>query len=433
MVASRSYMAHERAHPDYRELLRNSAFVRYWLGTSLSQLGDLFATVALTWLVLQLTGSAAAIGTVLASYTLPMLATSAFAGALLDRLPRKLLLIVDNGLRGVLLATVSLLAWADAFSLPVVVSLMLVSGSLSAITKVGTLAVLPNLVGRKLLATANSFTQISWQVSYLVGPAVGGVSTAVLGAPATLLLNAATFWIFAFLLATVPRASFQAAAEEGGSTENSVENEEKLWTSLKSGASFLVHHKGLLTLAFATLFFNFVYGPLEPALAVLVERKFNQGPDVLGYLWTALAAGMILGTAIWSKVQLQRPPWMLCGTIIGAWGLINMVLAVSHEVPLALAAMFLAGTVFGPYNVIFATYEQEVIPDALRGRVLGAIVSMTAAGLPLGQLVGGLSVAWLGATITIICAGIASLLVAVALLLSSLRLAERENSNFGDI
>jgi MFS family permease len=348
-----------------------------------------------------------------------MLVTSAFAGVLLDRLPRKILLVADNGLRGLFLGIIPLLAWLDLFSISVVVVLMLLSGGLSAITRVGNQAILPNLVERDQLGSANSFIQISWQTAYLAGPAMGGVSTALVGAPATLLINAGTFWIFAVLIASIPRRSFQPPQEQPSARREDAENGEGTWASFRLGLSFLISRKGLLTVALTTLFFNLVYGPLEPALPVFVDGDLGSGPRVLGYLWTALSAGMIAGTAAWAKVQPRWAPWTLGAVIMMAWGLINVFLALTREVPLAILAMFGAGFVFGPYNVAFSTYEQQVIPDSLRGRVLGTITSLTAPGLPLGQLIGGWAVAGLGATTTIVAAGVACMLTAAALLLFS--------------
>ncbi len=192
--------------------------------------------------------------------------------------------------------------------------------------------------------------------------------------------------------------------------------------SLKNGMRFLVKDRLLLIMTGATLFFNLTYGPLEPALPVFVKDVIETGPELLGFLWTSLSIGMIVGTLIWVKVNPKWNPVTITSIIIFLWGLANIGFANTDGIIMALGAIFMAGFVFGPYNVVTTTYEQRSIPDHLRGRVLGLINSLTAAGLPLGQLLGGFLVENFSVRRTILWAGIASLIVAFGIWIGRTRM-----------
>ncbi len=150
------------------QTFKNFSFIKFWIGSFISQLGDQFGAVAISWLVLQTTDSSAMVGTVLAAYAIPMLIASFYAGVLLDRFSRKTLLIIDNGIRGCLYASMPLLYYIDFFNIALIMSIMVLAGALSTVSRVGSVSVIPNIVSHKELDKANASVQISWQIAYLL-------------------------------------------------------------------------------------------------------------------------------------------------------------------------------------------------------------------------------------------------------------------------
>lgn len=391
----------------YQELLKNKDFVKFWIGGTISKLGDQLNVVAISWLILEVTGSASFIGIALSAFAVPMIATSFFMGILLDRFSRKKLLILDNIFRGILYASIPLIYWWELFSLPVLMGIMFIAGILSTISRVGSATVIPNLVPNDQLEKANGLSQITWQIAYLSGPALGGVLTGLIGASYTLLVDSLTFWIFSGIMLTMPAFKFYEQNE--GASANSD------W--FKEGFRFLLKRKDLLIITFGTTMFYFTYAPMEPALPLFTQVELDQGASIFGIIKSVMSVGMIIGTFLWGYFKIKGNPLYTVGIIILLWGVINMAFAYSSTLYLAFLTIFLAGFVFGPYNLVVTTYKQRTIEDHRRGRVFGVMNSLSAAGLPLGQVAGGFFVDATSAQFTLFMAGLLSVFVALIVVL----------------
>lgn len=375
----------------------NRDFRWLWLGTMFIRLGSQVAVIAVTWLVLKTTGSGAKLGLVLALYAAGDMGASPFIGILLDRLPRKVLLQADNLFLGAIWALLALLSRLHVLSLPLLIILVTLSGALTPIAYLGRMMVLPNIVSGDLWEPANTWMQLNMNLVILLGPALGGVLTGLLGSVATLGLAALGYGIYFLCLALIPRQRFFGHQSTGHSSS--------WWRDLSSGWRFLSQTPLLLMLVVMTMLFSLTYGPLEPALPVLVRTIFHAGPRVLGELWSSFAVGTIAGTILWGRV---RPGWSLrrvIPAIIILWGVFSGLLGVVHTPLMAAAVLALGGFSYAPYNILYAVWRQRLVPDTLRGRVFGAINGLTGAGLPLGQALGGFLIAAIGAQVTVVVGG----------------------------
>src|SRR5215217_1266377 len=162
-----------------RRALGGPALRRLAAGLLLSRTGDQLTTIALLWLVLDLTGSGAAVGLVLLCAGLPPVVTGPLLGRMLDRWSPRRVMVADNLLRALLVGAIPALHWLGRLDLPL-------------------------LVGSDQLEHANGLLSIGDQVSALVGPACGGLLVGLVGAPSVLLLDAASFLAMAALLWPLP-------------------------------------------------------------------------------------------------------------------------------------------------------------------------------------------------------------------------------------
>ena len=141
--------------------LEHPAFRRLWLGLTISRMGDALTVVALTWFVLQLTGSGLAIGLLVLCFQLPALLSSPLLGKLLDRLQPRLIMGLDNFWRGVIIAAIPLLYWSGSLHLWMVYVLAGCAGMLAPATEIGTRVVIPRLVSLKELERANALSSVT--------------------------------------------------------------------------------------------------------------------------------------------------------------------------------------------------------------------------------------------------------------------------------
>lgn len=375
---------------------QNRDFRWLWLGTLFIRLGSQVAIIAVTWLVLKTTGSGEKLGLVLALYAAGDMAASPTIGLLLDRLPRKLLLNADNILLGTIWVSLALLAHLHALSLPILIGLVTLSGALTPIAYLGRMIVLPNIVPGNLWESANTSMQLNMNLVTLLGPALGGVLTGLFGPLTTLVLAGAAYGVYFVCLTLIPSPRFAGHHGPG----------QKSWLSdLTSGWRFLGQTPLLLVLVVLTMLFSLTYGPLEPALPVLVRSIFHAGPRVLGLLWSSFAVGTITGTLLWGRL---KPNWSLrrvISAIIVLWGIFSGLLGVAHTPLMADALLALGGFSYAPYNILYSVWRQKLVPDVLRGRVFGAINGLTGIGLPLGQALGGILIGALGAQGTVMVGG----------------------------
>ncbi len=394
----------------YRRLLRNRFFVIYWGGSTFVLLALQFVSIALAWFVLKTTGSSVRVALILAVIPIARMATSPFIGRWMDRYPRRRLMVVDNVSQAVLYGSIPAMIWVHVLTFPILVGVVTVAAALSPLSMIGRGVLLPNLVDGDDLEAANGLSQLRSGLVTLLGPAVGGVLVASVGAPLTLLVTAVCYAAYGLSLMAIPAVRYRAP--DTPDTPDAAESRPSAWR-------FLRNSPVLLIIGLVTLFFNLTYGPLEPALPVMVDRVYHAGAGTLGLIWSSFAVGSLVGTLLWSRF---RPSWglrwFLAGVILG-WGLFSGLAGLTTHPWQAMVTLFCGGLVYSPYNIVAATWQQRLIPDPLRGSVFGLFQSVTSSGLPIGQLIGGLLVSAVGAGATMTIGGAATVLV--GLIVVSLR------------
>lgn len=396
--------------PAYRRLMGHPVFREFWLGTLMVRLGAQVAVLGLTWLVLESTGSAARIGLVLAVYAMGDIVASPLVGVLLDRWPRRLLLLGSNALQGALFLAITGFYLRHGLSLPLLLVLVLAAGALAPLAYLGRSVILPSLVDAVEWEPANAVLQLNLNLVSLLGPALGGILVASVGVPATLTIAAGCYAVYVAVLARLPRRSFRGIEGRGARPLASWRDD------LQSGLQYVLRTPVLALLALVTLLFSLTYGPLEPALPLLVSTVYHDGAQVLGLLWSSFAAGAVLGTFAWVYWQPRIPLRLLVSGIIAAWGVCSGLVGVVPGPVAAGALLALGGLTYAPYNIVWTTWRQRLVPDHMRGRVFGLINGVSGVGLPLGQAVGGLLVASVGPQGTVMVGGAACILLGAVVL-----------------
>jgi MFS family permease len=188
----------------FRLLSRHPAFGRLWIGRSVSLFGDAFTLIALPWFVLQVTDSGTATAGILLSLQLPAILTSMAIGSLIDRFQPRAIIMIDNGLRTLIIGMIPILHRFGLLEIWLLFILTFLAGMLAPATEVGSRSFLPDLVEDKDLDAANMLWSFSLNLSLVVGPAVAGLLVASFGCPSVLLIDAATFSVMASVAATMP-------------------------------------------------------------------------------------------------------------------------------------------------------------------------------------------------------------------------------------
>jgi hypothetical protein len=220
-------------------LSRNAAFVRFWVADAASNLGTFVSTLALQLLLIEtLDADQVALGVVRAAQWLPHLLFGLVAGVVVDRVPRRPLLIGADVLSAALLASVGLLALTGHLTVPVLAGLVFGVGSASMFFSAAHQALLPTIVPGPSLAWANARLSQTHAATQTFGPLIGGALVRLVSAPVAILVDAVSYAVSALVLATV-------RVEERRPEAAGHEHERHLWTELREGARWVYRHATL--------------------------------------------------------------------------------------------------------------------------------------------------------------------------------------------
>lgn len=352
----------------YLQVLRtNRNFRRLWYGQVVSQIGDWLDSVALFTLLLKLTGSGQAVGLLFLAEFLPGAIVSPFAGVVVDRLPRKLVLIAsDLGRAALVLLLLLVNSREDLWLLYLAV---VAKVSLSAFFEPARSAILPSLCRREELVAANAISGATWSAMLALGAALGGIVAGTLGVRAAFLLDAASFLLSAALIATVRITPGPAHAGVTRARPSAL-------VELRDGLRYVLAHPAVRWLTFSKAIWSLGGGVL--LLLTLYGREIfplgRDGAISIGLLYAARGVGTGIGPFLALRLggEGQR---FLRRAVAGSF-FISAVgyLALSGLTSLPLAALaVLFAHVGGSIQWVFSTsLLQARVPDRLLGRVFAS-------------------------------------------------------------
>jgi MFS family permease len=414
--------AADRVSPSWRVALaafKVPAFAWYWSGQLLSGIGTWSQSIALSWLVLDLTHSAVDLGTVTMLQFVPILAFALVGGVIADRLPRRGLLIAtqvaltaEAVLLGLLVATHVVTLWE--------VSLIAVAvGTTNALNNPAQQAFVPELVGRDLVADAVALNSVQVNTARMLGGAVGGVAIAAWGISGALFLNAASFAPIVAVLVVIRPAHGAWRPPTGKATALS---------ELRQGLAYALSTVSIrrVVVLFAVVgLFGFNWQVAVPLVARFVLHRHATG---FGDLMGALGAGSLVAALAVARSQRPSERRLVVGAV--ALGGALVVLGLSRSFPLTLVVLVAAGAAGVVASVTANTRLQLLTPGHLRGRVMGIYVLLIGGTTPVGSFLLGEIAGHFGTGVALVGFGVATAL-AVGLI-SVLRRRVAGRSDGGD-
>lgn len=363
----------------YLHVLRTVDFRRLWLGSTVSTLGDGMTFVALSWLVLSRPDGTAQLGLLGICYTAPVLLGGLAVGPLLDRYDKRTVLIVDSLLRATVVASIPLTAALGTTPAWLPFMVAAVYGLLKMVPLAGFPAAIPQLVDDTDLDPANALETMSFSIAGVVGPAAAGLLITPIGPAGVLLIDSASFLVFALAAATVrrplrPEAAAPAAVLEAGLVA----------PAEPPSLALLARDRVIVATTVAFMAFNIAEGMLLVIAPWLAKNHLPEGAVALGMLLAALAAGEIVGAASAGHRQPHRAPVRAIGLVQAcAAGGFLAILTTPHQVLVA-AGFFAIGLFSAPMTVWAQSLRMRRIAPALHGRAFAALRTLMQATPPLG-------------------------------------------------
>lgn len=377
--------------------LKTSRPYRYLLiGQVVSLIGTQMRYVAVSWQVFTVTGSSAAVGLLGLAEVIPLLLFTPLAGLLADSADRKRIMVhaqatsmgASLGLFGV-----SLMSEPPLWS---IYALTTLAATFDALDRPARTAVIPSLVGPSKIASALALRQVSFQISQIIGPALGGIAIASLSIASVYAVDAASFVASLMALRAVPRSAVTARKQKASEL-------------VREGLKFSLG-RPLIRSTFAIDLIAMIFGMPRAVFPSLAADVFDIGARGVGVLYAAPSFGALLGALLSGWVNAVQRFGRAIFLIVTVWGLAITLAGLSaFSLPLMLFFLAVAGAADVLSAVFRGTVVQEATPDHLRGRVTSVNMLVVVGGPRLGDFEAGIAASILGPVGSIVSGGLACL------------------------
>ncbi|HKW08221.1 MAG TPA: MFS transporter [Candidatus Dormibacteraeota bacterium] len=371
-------------------------------GTLLSLFGDFFSYVAVAWLVLQLTGSSLALGTVLVVQALPRAALMVVGGALADRFTPRLTMLASMLLRAAFVGPLAILVLTGRVQLWHVYAIAAVFGIVDAFFYPARSSILPRVVSDRELEPGNAVLNVTGMASVIVGPVLGGLVVASFGIGWAFVGDAACFVLgFLFILA-LPTASESApgkAHADGGLGGQIVAGLRYAWSDIGIRITLIV---------VAVIDFG-ANGAIGVGLPTLAHGRFAAGASGYGIILGAWGLGATVGAVAAGMIPPpKRFGWLIVALCL--WlGTGVVVVGLLPSLPPAAAVMAVSGIGTGVINTYGISWLQRRTDPAMQGRVMSLVMLASMGLTPIGFAAAG-AIAQYNVTLLFALAGSMTLL-----------------------
>lgn len=410
-------------------VLRIRNFRLLWIGEGISLLGDQFYLIALPWLVLQLTGNALAVGTVMATAGIPRALFMLVGGALTDRFTPRKLMIYSNLARLILTGLLAALVMTNSIQTWMLYVFALLFGLADAFFFPAQTSIVPQLVGKDQLQAGNAMIQGTATLSLFVGPVLAGALISALDNGSTLssvgialafALDSLSFLASITMLSQMDTGKAQARA---GKTNDGV------LTSIREGLAYAWNDVTLrIVLGLVAGINLLVIGPVSVGVPVIARMRFPEGATAFGLIMSVFGGGSLLGIIL--AGFLPKPSPKRLGTVLlsvmSTIGIGLAVIGVAPSMFVAAGASLAMGIASGYNNILLITWLQSRISPSMTGRIMSLIMFASVGLNPISMALSG---ALIGINATALLVGAGGLMTILTLSAASSP-ATRDMSTF---
>jgi MFS family permease len=386
--------------------LRVRDFRLLWASEAVSVLGDQFHFVAMSWLVISLTGSGLALGTVLIAVGVPRAILLVPFGVVADRRSPRTMMLASHAARALVVGAIAVLVITGHASIPALAALGALFGCADAAYMPAQQAFLPRTLDAERLPSANALLQGTMQLASIAGPPIAGVVVAIAGAGSAFAVDAASFVFAGILVALITAAAVAVVAREpvaaagavvsaapddaasaagagagdgagvNAALDSAAAPAESFRDALAGGIRYVAADAGIRTMLLLSLVLNFALnGPAAVGMPWLAERRFDAGPAGLGLMAAAWAAGALAGTVLAGSLRLERGGRIVLAGIAAA-GISMAVVGLALWMPAVVTALAVMGVAIGYVNVVAISWLQARVEPAMAGRVMSVVMLM---------------------------------------------------------
>ena len=393
-----------------RQWLLSRDFSWMWWSQVLSQIADGVSKLALLWFVYAITGSPLKTTMVGLLQTLPPILFGPFIGVMVDRLPKKAILIWSDITRGVLIGLIPCWVSVSSFTVDALFILTFLYGIATAVFVPTLSSAVPFMVRRPQYTAANALLQTTTSLGIIIGPALSGIGIAFSGSQEVLCLNAVTYLLSAACLLPIRLQGAGHAREPRGGMREVIRH-------LIDGIRYaLFAHRDLLFLILMASLYTFGTGAFTTLFPVFGRSMLGLGPVEVGYLWSWLGVGFLLASLGLTRLSgwnlRRRVLAIAASSILGGVSVCAMIWSQDFRVTALLVACI--GIGFGAWTPIAWGIIQEMAPSGMVGRVMAVYTAVATATSMAGMSFFGWIAESFGAPMSVVGIGFVLFLLASA-------------------
>jgi MFS family permease len=390
-------------------------FRRLWIGESVSQFGSTISQLALPLVaILIMHASTFEVGLLVTFQMAAFLVVGLPAGAWVDRMRFRTVLIVNDVIRAAALASVPVAHWLGVLGIGQLYAVALLTGVCTVFFDVAYQSYLPQLIHREQLVDANAKLQASESVSQIGGPSVGGLLIQLLTAPYAVLLDAVSFlWSASWV-----------AAIDARPPKPQRRPDRNLRREIGEGMRFVLGNRLLRSIALCTGSSNLFSSMAAAVFFVLLARELNLSPGWIGVLGSTEAVGGLVGSLLarrFAERVGQGPAIWLSAMVVGPFGFVAPFVQRDWTLALLAAAQVVTCTGVVVYNITQVSFRQGLCPPELLGRMNATMRFLVWGTMPVGGFLGGVLGETIGVRQTLFAVAVGSSLSFLPVYLSPLR------------
>ena len=392
--------------------LKHRPFALLWTGQTVSRLGDSLHRIALAWWVLEKTGSATAMGTVLVLTQIPLLIFLLIGGIVVDRFPRLRIMFLSDILSGAVVTFIAVFSWLDLLQIWHIYVASLVFGFVEAFFFPAYQSVIPQITPPDMLTSANSLNGLSGRMTGIIGPVLGAGLVAAGGTPLAFSIDALSFFISALCVFPILRSGLYDKKKDDGTA--TVDKPKRTARELvKQGlADFREGWDAIITVPWiwiTIVIFGFLNimeaSPRAVSMPFLIKNDLGADVGLLGIFGSSFSIGYVLGM-LWLgqyKRLRRRGPVSYIATMVN--GVVLLLFGLKLPIPILIGGMFVYGVCMSVFGLIWTNTLQEMVPHEKLGRVYSIDALGSWVLLPVGFAIAGWATDLVGAPTVFLVGG----------------------------
>ncbi|WP_340299387.1 MFS transporter [Staphylococcus coagulans] len=351
--------------------MKQKNFLSLISGSFISNLGDAMANLFLVWLIYAMTNQPLYIAISLLCLEVPAILFSPLIGRWIDK-NIKVITYTSFLSRAIVFLIIPIILYSD--KLYIVLFLLFISGTFSPANDILSNILIPKVVNKNELISANSIYYIQFDVALILGPIISGVFLSLHYNSIGFIVNAITFLISLFLFLKLIN---KLDNEKTNDIEQKVVLKEH---SLKN----IIKETGVLSLLVNNSLWNLlIWGVYPVVIPIFIKNEIDNNPIIFSVFSSLLSLGIVIGSILISKLKIKSSRKIIDFSII-AHGIVFFIIGTTHNDFFFLLLAFLFGIISVPAMIFSKTYIQENIPELNQGRIFSLLYAFSTVGYPLG-------------------------------------------------